>query len=104
MECEKTEEEKFKSFMGILDGKMKFVPLYRPVCLTVVDNNFKEEFVQEEKPYMVCYRNPRNKIHKNWFIRTSFYVLLIRHSNFLYKFMLVNFLIFFFLKSIHIHI
>jgi len=55
MECEKTEEEKFKSFMGILDGKMKFVPLYRPVCLTVVDNNFKEEFVQEENPSITLY-------------------------------------------------
>ena len=53
--CEKTEEEKFKSFMGILDGKMKFVPLYIPVCLAVVDNDFKGEFVQRENSSITPY-------------------------------------------------
>lgn len=51
MECEKTEEEKLKNFMGILDGKMKFVPLYSPVSITVVANDFKGEFVQRKKNF-----------------------------------------------------
>ena len=41
--------------MGILDGKMKFVPLYIPVCLAVVDNDFKGEFVQRENSSITPY-------------------------------------------------
>ena len=44
---EKSEEEKFTSFMAVLDGKKKFIPIYekRPVCFKVVDNDFEGEIV-----------------------------------------------------------
>lgn len=55
---EKTEEEKLKTFMALLDGKMKFVPVYehKPICYRVVDKDFKGEFVNTfenrySKPY-----------------------------------------------------
>ena len=54
----KTEEEKLETFMAVLDGKKKFVPIYehRPVCFKVVDNDFEGEIVntfenQYSKPY-----------------------------------------------------
>ena len=55
---EKTEEEKLASFMAVLDGKKKFVPIYenKPVCFKVVDNDFEGEIVNTlknrySKPY-----------------------------------------------------
>ena len=46
---ELSEEEKFNAFMGILDGKMKFVPAYRreyrPVGYRVVPNSSEDEIV-----------------------------------------------------------
>lgn len=56
---EKTEEEKLKTFMALLDGKMKFVPVYehRPVCFKVVDNDFEGDIVNTfENRYSKSYR------------------------------------------------
>lgn len=58
---EKTEEEKLETFMALLDGKLKFVPVYNhiPICFTVVDNDFEGEIVNTyensySKPYRMC--------------------------------------------------
>ncbi len=56
---EKTEEEKFDTFMKLLDGKMKFVPVYEhtPICFKVVDNDFEEVIVtKKETKYSKPYR------------------------------------------------
>lgn len=56
---EKTEEEKLATFMAVLDGKKKFVPIYenRPVCFKVVDNDFEGEIVNTfENRYSKPYR------------------------------------------------
>lgn len=46
---EMSEEEKFKTFMALLDGKMKLIPVYlqeyRPLGFKVVDNDFDDEIV-----------------------------------------------------------
>lgn len=46
---EMSEEEKLKTFMALLDGRMKFIPVYhheyRPLGFKVVDNNFDDEIV-----------------------------------------------------------
>lgn len=46
--CEKTEEEKFNMFMGILDGSMKFKPIYevRTVAYAVVPIDFNDNIVK----------------------------------------------------------
>lgn len=46
--CEKTEEEKFNMFMGILDGSMKFKPIYevRTVAYAVVPIDFDDNIVK----------------------------------------------------------
>lgn len=44
-----SEEEKIKTFMALLDGKMKFIPVYRheyrPLGFKIVDNDFDDEIV-----------------------------------------------------------
>ena len=46
---EMSEKEKIKTFMALLDGKMKFIPVYRheyrPIGFKVVDNDFDDEIV-----------------------------------------------------------
>lgn len=46
---ELSEEEKIKTFMALLDGKMKFIPVYRheyrPLGFKIVDNDFDDEIV-----------------------------------------------------------
>lgn len=46
---EMSEEEKIKAFMALLDGKMKFVPVYRhayePLGFKIVDNDYDDEIV-----------------------------------------------------------
>lgn len=46
--CEKTEEEKFNMFMGILNGSMKFKPIYevRTVAYAVVPVDFNDNIVK----------------------------------------------------------
>ncbi len=61
---EETEKEKMTTFMAVLDGKKKFVPIYekRWVCFKVVDNDFDEEIVKttiESKNYK-SYRMQQN--------------------------------------------
>ena len=56
---EKSEEEKFETFMAILDGKKKFIPVYeyRPICFKVVSNDCTEEVVETiENRYSRSYR------------------------------------------------
>lgn len=56
---EETEEEKLKTFMGILDGKKKFVPVYesKPVCFKVMDSDFKGRIVKTvENKYIEEYQ------------------------------------------------
>lgn len=56
---EKAEEEKLGTFMALLDGKMKFVPVYehRPVSFKVVDNDFEGEIINTfENRYSKPYR------------------------------------------------
>lgn len=60
----KTEEEKLETFMALLDGKMKFVPIYehRPVGYKIVDNNFEGKIVNTlenrySKPYRLRQEN-----------------------------------------------
>lgn len=55
---EQTEDEKLKTFMALLDGTMKFVPVYehKAVCFKVVENDFKEVVTHTfenryDKPY-----------------------------------------------------
>ena len=44
----RSEEEKFSNFMAVLDGEMKFVPVYelRPKCFKVVGKNEKENHIE----------------------------------------------------------
>lgn len=56
---EMTEGEKFETFMSILDGTMKFVPIYeyKPVCFKPVDDVFKGKIVKTiENEYSKPYR------------------------------------------------
>ena len=56
---EMTEDEKFETFMAVLDGKMKFVPVYeyKPACFKPVSNNFNDEIVNRvENSYSKPYR------------------------------------------------
>ena len=43
----KTEEENLENFMALLDGKMKFVPVYvyKPVCFKLVGNDYEGEVI-----------------------------------------------------------
>ena len=55
----KTEEEKLENFMALLDGKMKFVPVYeyKPVRFKLVDNDFEGKIVNIiENRYSNSYR------------------------------------------------
>lgn len=61
---EMNEDEKFETFMAILDGTMKFVPVYehKPVCLKPVANSFKGEIVKTiENKYSKPYRLRQNE-------------------------------------------
>ncbi|MBP3708209.1 MAG: hypothetical protein J6J36_06335 [Clostridia bacterium] len=59
---EKGEKEKFEEFMGLLDGKMKFVTIYEkvPVGFTIVEADFKENEIvntivnKYNEPYGMC--------------------------------------------------
>lgn len=58
-DLEKAEGEKLETFMALLDGKMKCVPVYehRPVCFKVVDNDFEGEIIRTfENRYSKPYR------------------------------------------------
>lgn len=50
-EIVRTEKEKYDIFMQILDGKMKFKPVYEPIAYTIVPLKHKEKIIESNNNF-----------------------------------------------------